>query len=151
VTGVDSAEKLGMLRSVGADEVIDYTQRDYTRSGETYDFILDLVNRSTSLGITRSLEQNGCYLAANAGALQRLRGRWFSTASSKKVIGGNTSYKTVDLVFLKELIEAGKMRLVIDKRYPLEQVAEAHRYVETGRKKGHVVLIVKPTPKEDNQ
>jgi NADPH:quinone reductase-like Zn-dependent oxidoreductase len=142
VTGVDSTGKLDMLRSIGADQVIDYTQEDFTKSGETYDFILDVVSKSSFSGSIRSLKQNGCYLIANAGPSQMVRGRWTSMTSSKKVIFGGASPKTEDLLFLKELIEMGKITSVIDRRYPLEQVAEAHRYVETARNKGHVVITV---------
>jgi NADPH:quinone reductase-like Zn-dependent oxidoreductase len=142
VTGVDSTAKLDMLRSIGADQVIDYTQEDFTKSGESYDFILDVVSKSSFSGSIRSLKQNGRYLMANPGLSQMVRGRWTSMISSKKVIFGAAYPKTEDLLFLKELIEAGKITSVIDRRYPLEQTAEAHRYVETGHKKGHVVITV---------
>ena len=140
VTGVDSARKLDMLRSIGADQVIDYTQEDFTKSGETYDFILDVVSKSSFSGSIRSLKQNGRYLIANPKLSSIIRGRWTSMTSSKKVIFGAAYLKTEDLLFLKELIEAGKIKSVIDRRYPLEQTAEAHRYVETGHKKGNVVI-----------
>ena len=142
VTGVESTMKLDMLRSIGADHVIDYTQKDFTKSGETYDFILDVVSKSSFSGCIRSLKQNGRYLIANPGLSQMVRGRWTSKKSSKKVIFGAAHSKTEDLLLLKELIEAGKIKSVIDRRYPLEQTAEAHRYVETGKKKGHVVITV---------
>jgi NADPH:quinone reductase-like Zn-dependent oxidoreductase len=142
VTGVDSTGKLDMLRSIGADQVIDYTQEDFTKSGESYDFILDVVSKSPFSGSIRSLKQNGCYLIANPGLSQMVRGRWTSMTSSKKVIFGAAYPKTEDLLFLKELIESGKLKSVIDRRYPLEQTAEAHRYVETGHKKGNVVITV---------
>ena len=142
VTGVDDTRKLDMLRSIGADQVIDYTQEDFTKSGETYDFIVDVVSKSSFSGSIRSLKQNGRYLIANPGPSQYVRGRWTSKTSSKKVIFGAAHPKTEDLLFLKELIEAGEIRSVIDRRYPLEQVAEAHRYVETGQKKGNVVITV---------
>jgi NADPH:quinone reductase-like Zn-dependent oxidoreductase len=147
VTGVDSTRKLDMLRSIGADQVIDYTQEDFTKSGETYDFILDVVSKSSFSGSIRSLKQNGRYLIANPGLSQMVRGRWTSRRSSKKVLFGAASPKTEDLLFLKELIEAGKIKSVIDRTYPLEQTAEAHRYVETGHKKGHVVITVEHTNK----
>jgi 2-desacetyl-2-hydroxyethyl bacteriochlorophyllide A dehydrogenase len=143
VTGVDSTGKLDMLRSIGADQVIDYPQADFTKSGETYDVIFDVVGKSSFSRSVRSLKQNGRYLLANAGLSQRVRGRWTSMRSSKKVIFGAASEKTEDLIFLKELIEAGKIKSVIDRCYPLEQTAEAHRYVETGHKKGNVVITVK--------
>ena len=142
VTAVDSTRKLDTLRSIGADHVIDYTQEDFTKRGETYDFILDVVRKSSFSGSLLSLTQNGRYLIANPGPLQMVRGRWTSRTSSKKVLFGASSPKTEDLLFLKELIEAGKIKSVIDRRYPLEQTAEAHRYVETGHKKGHVVITV---------
>ena len=142
VTGVDSTSKLDMLRSIGADQVIDFTQEDFTKSGKIYDFILDVVGKSSYSGSIRSLKQNGRYLIANPVPSQMVRGRWTSMTNSKKVLFGAASPKTEDLNFLKELIEAGKMRSVIDRRYPLEHIAEAHRYVETGHKKGNVVITV---------
>ena len=142
VTGVDSTSKLDMLRSIGADQVIDYTQEDFTKSGKIYDFILDVIGKSSYSGSIRSLKQNGRYLIANPWPSQMVRGRWTSMTNSKKVLFGAASPKTEDLNFLKELIEAGKMRSVIDRRYPLEHIAEAHRYVETGHKKGNVVITV---------
>ncbi|MHA1937042.1 MAG: NAD(P)-dependent alcohol dehydrogenase [Candidatus Thorarchaeota archaeon] len=147
VTGVDSTGKLDMLRSIGADVVIDYTQEDFTKSGETYDVIFDVVGKSSFSRSIRSLKQNGTYLIANPGLLQKVRGRWTSRTSSKKVIFGAALPKTEDLVYLKELIEAGKIKSVIDRRYPLEQIPEAHRYVETGGKKGHVVITVEQNNK----
>jgi NADPH:quinone reductase-like Zn-dependent oxidoreductase len=142
VTGVDSTGKLDMLYSIGADQVIDYTQEDFTKSGETYDFILDVVSKSSFSGSVRLLKQNGRYLIANPGPSQVVRGRWTSMTSSKKVIFGAAYPKTEDLIFLRELIEAGKIKSVIDRRYPLEQTAEAHRYVEKGHKKGNVVITM---------
>ena len=142
VTGVDSTGKLDMLRSIGADHVIDYTQEDFTKSGETYDVIFDVMGKSSFSGSIRSLKQNGRYLLGNPGLSQMVRGRWTSMRSSKKVIIGAANQKNEDLVFLKELIEAGKIKSVIDRRYPLEQIAEAHRYVDTGQKKGNVVITV---------
>ena len=141
VTGVDGAGKLDMLRSIGADRVIDYTKEDFTKSGETYDVIFDVVGKSPFSGSVRSLSQNGRYLLGNPGVSSMLRGRWTSRGS-KKVIFGAARQRTEDLVFLRELIEAGKIRSVIDRRYPLEQTAEAHRYVDTGQKKGNVVITV---------
>ena len=143
VTGVDSTEKLDMLRSIGADHVIDYTQEDFTNSGETYDVIFDVVGKSPFSRSERSLKNKGIYLSANPGVLQMLRGPRTSKIGSKKVILGGTEYKAEDLIFLKELIGAGKLKSVIDRSYPLEQIAEAHRYVETGHKKGNVVITVK--------
>ena len=142
VTGVDSSNKLDMIRSIGADKVIDYTKDDFTKNGETYDVIFDTVGKSSFSGSIRSLKENGFYLLGNPGLSQQVRRLWTSMRSSKKVIGGMLSYRTEDLVFLRELIEAGKIRSVIDRCYPLEQTAEAHRYVDTGQKKGNVVITM---------
>ncbi|MCJ7537990.1 MAG: NAD(P)-dependent alcohol dehydrogenase [Anaerolineales bacterium] len=142
VTAVDSTGKLDMLRSIGADQVIDYTQEDFTKSDQTYDVIFDVVGKSSFSGSIKSLKQNGCYLLANPGLSQMVRGGWTSMRSSKNVISGAASHKTGDLIFIKKLIEMGKIKSVIDRRYPLEQIAEAHRYVETGHKKGDVVITV---------
>jgi len=145
VTGVDSMGKLDMLRSLGADHVIDYTQTDFTANGETYDVIFDVMGKTSFSRTVRSLKPNGRYLLANAGLSQMVRGRWTSMRSSKQVIVGAASEKAEDLNFLKELIEAGKIHSVIDRRYPLEHIAEAHRYVDTGHKKGNVVITVAHT------
>jgi NADPH:quinone reductase-like Zn-dependent oxidoreductase len=142
VTGVDSTGKLEMLRSIGAEHVIDYTREDFTKNGETYDVIFDVVGKSSYSGSIRSLKENGRYLLANPGLSQIVRMRLPLMRSGKKVISGSVSYRAEDLIFLKELIEAGKIKSVIDRRYPLEQMAEAHRYVETGNKKGNVVITV---------
>ncbi len=142
VTAVDSASKLDVLRSIGADKVIDYTKDDFAKSGDTYDVIFDAVGRSSFSGCLRSLKENGIYLLGNPGLSQVVRGLWTSMTSSKKVTGGMVSYSAEDLIFLRELIEAGKIRSVIDRRYPLEQIAEAHRYVDAGQKTGNVVITV---------
>jgi NADPH:quinone reductase-like Zn-dependent oxidoreductase len=142
VTGVDSTGKLNILRSIGADQVIDYTQEDFTKSGRTYDVIFDVVGKSSYSGSTRSLKETGFYLIANPQLSKMVRGLWTSKRSGKKVISGAASHKAADLIFLKELIEAGMLKSVIDRRYPLEQMAEAHRYVETGQKKGNVVITL---------
>jgi NADPH:quinone reductase-like Zn-dependent oxidoreductase len=145
VTGVDSTEKLDMLRSIGADQVIDYTQQDFTKSGEMYDVIFDVAGKSSFSRSVRAITTNGRYLLGNPGLLQRIGARWISMSSDKKVIlyaSRTTSEIIDDLNFLKELIEAGKIKPVIDRRYPLELTAEAHRYVDTGAKKGNVVITL---------
>ena len=142
VTGVDRSGKLNMLRTIGADHVIDYTQEDITKRAEIYDVIFDVMGKSSFSGSVRSLKQNGRYLLGNAGLSQMVRGRWTSIRSSKKVIIGAANQKNQDLLFLKALIEAGKMKSVIDRRYPLEQIAEGHRYVDTEQKKGNVVITI---------
>ena len=131
-----------MLNSIGADHVIDYTKEDFTQNGVTYDVIIDVVGKSSFSRRLKSLKQNGYYFLANAGLSHVVIGKWTSMTSSKKVVLGSASQKIEDLLFLKDLIEAGKIKSIIDRRYPLEQVAEAHRYVETGQKKGNVVITV---------
>ncbi|MEM7133696.1 MAG: NAD(P)-dependent alcohol dehydrogenase [Chloroflexota bacterium] len=142
VTAVDSTKKLEMLRSIGADHVIDYTQEDFTKNGERYDVIFDVVGKSPFSRSIRSLTHSGCYLIGNPSLSKKFLGSWISKRSSKKVATDAAGHKAEDLIFLKELIEAGKIKLVIDGRYPLEQIPEAHRYVESGRKKGNVVITI---------
>ena len=142
VTGVDSTGKLDMLRTIGADQVIDYTKEEFTKNGETYDVIFDVVGKSSFSGSVRALKKKGRYLLAIPELSQMVRGLWTSMISSKKVITGLASDKAEDLIFLKKLIEAGEIKSVIDKRYPLEQTAEAHSYVDKGHKKGNVVITV---------
>ena len=131
-----------MVRSIGADQVIDYTHEDFTKNGEIYDVIFDVVGKSSFSRSLNSLKKKGFYLLANPGVSQMVQGRWTSMRSSKKVITGAASEKTEDLIYLKELVEAGKIKSVIDRRYPLEQIVEAHRYVDKGHKKGNVVITV---------
>jgi NADPH:quinone reductase-like Zn-dependent oxidoreductase len=142
VTAVDSLGKLDMLRSIGADRVLDYTHEDFTKIGETYDVIYDVIGTSSFSRSIGSLDQNGRYLLGNPGLSQRIRERLTSIGDGKKVISWEMGRNNEDVNFLKELIEAGKIKSVIDKLYPLEQIAEAHRYVESGQKKGNVVIVV---------
>jgi len=142
VTAVDSTGKLDMLCSIGADHVIDYTREDFTRNGETYDVIFDVVGKSPYSRSLRSLKQNGRYLLANPGLSQIIRGVWTSLISSRKVIFGAAPYRAEDLIFLEELVEAGKIRPVIDRSFPLERIVEAHEYAEKGHKKGNIVITV---------
>ena len=142
VTCVDSTEKLDMLRSIGADDIIDYKKEDFIKKGEKCDVIFDVVGKSSFSGCMKSLNRNGILLLGNPSLYHKIRGKIMSLVGSKKVFYSTASYKPEDLIFLKELIEDGKIKSVIDKRYPLEKIVEAHRYVETGAKRGNVAIIV---------
>jgi NADPH:quinone reductase-like Zn-dependent oxidoreductase len=145
VTGVCSTTNLELVKSLSADKVIDYTKEDFTTSGETYDIILDPVVGKTSFSRCRnSLKPNGRYLAVAGGLRELIQMLWTSMVGSKKVIfgGGSACERKEYLIFLNELIEAGKLISVIDRRYTLEQIVEAHRYVDKRHKKGNVVITV---------
>jgi NADPH:quinone reductase-like Zn-dependent oxidoreductase len=143
VTGVCSTTNLDLVKSLGADKVIDYTKEDFTKSGQTYDIVFDTIGKSPFSGCLRSLKEKGVYLkAVHMGLSPILRGLWTSMTSTKKVIGAIAIPCKEDLIFLKDLIEAGKMKSVIDRTYPLAQIVEAHRYVEQGHKKGNVIITV---------
>ncbi len=143
VTGVCSTPRMDLVKSLGADKVIDYTKEDFTQSGETYDLIFDILGRSSFSRCKRSLKPNGRYLLASFKMKQFGQMVWTSMVGSKKVICALAPEKSGDLPHIKELIEAGKIKAAIDKRFPLAQAAEAHRYVEKGYKKGHIVITVK--------
>ena len=144
VTAVGNTKNLELLRSLGADRVIDYTQEDFTKNGETYDVIFDSVGMHSFRRCRHSLKPGGIFLETDLGfmwhvPLLALLTRWFG---DKKVTLPVPKYTKEDVLFLKQLIEAGEYRAVIDRRYPLEQVVEATRYVETKQKTGNVVLTV---------
>jgi NADPH:quinone reductase-like Zn-dependent oxidoreductase len=142
VTAVDSAPKLELLRSIGADRVIDYAQEDFTTGSETYDVIFDVVRNTPSGRMVRLLTENGCLLMANPGFLQIVRARWASRGTKKRVSFAASGVTSEDLAYLRGLVEAERLHPVIDRRFPLEQMVEAHRYAETGQKLGNVVVVV---------
>ncbi len=142
VTAVDSTEKQEMMHSLGADYVIDYTQEDYTQSGWAYDLIIDVVGKQFVTRRLKLLKPDGYYFLAYAGLSHIILSMWVSMTSRKKFRIESANQKKEDLTFLADLIAAGKVRSIIDRQFPLEQVAEAHRYVEAGGKKGNVAIKV---------
>jgi NADPH:quinone reductase-like Zn-dependent oxidoreductase len=141
VTGVCGPTNLELVKSLGADRVIDYTREDFTANGELYDIIFDTVGKSSFARCKGALTEHGCYLPTT-GLKNIFLKLWTSLSGGKKVISGMSVDKNEALVFLRDLIEAGKLKPIIDRRYPLEQIAEAHRYVDKGHKKGNVVITV---------
>jgi len=143
VTAVCSTGNIALVKSLGANMVVDYTKEDFSKAGEQYDIVFDTVGYSPFAGSIKSLKKNGYYLRLvhmSPGPI--LRGLWISMTGNKKVIGGVASGSAEDLIFLNKLIEAGQLKPVIDKTYPLEKIVEAHTYVEAGHKKGNVVITV---------
>jgi NADPH:quinone reductase-like Zn-dependent oxidoreductase len=144
VTAVCNTGNVEIVRSLGADEVIDYLHEDFTKNGETYDVVVDAVGKHSFRRCRRSLKPSGIYVSTDLGFMWHvpplaLLTRWIG---DKRVTLPIPSYSKANVLFLKELIEAGKYRAVIDRRYPLEDVIEASRYVETGQKTGNVVLTL---------
>jgi NADPH:quinone reductase-like Zn-dependent oxidoreductase len=152
VTGVCSTANLDLVKSLGADEVIDYTQEDFSRSGQVYDMVVDTVGKAGYSRCLKSLKRGGpLVLIALSGGLSSIPGdivrqQWISLTGAAKIVSGVTRPAPGDLAFLKGLIEAGKLRTVIDKRYSLEEIAEAFRYAAAGHKKGHVVINIAHHP-----
>lgn len=143
VTGVCSAANLALVRSLGAEEAIDYNREDFSKAGRVYDIVFDTVGHSGFLRSMKSLKRGGFYVQA-AGSIPTffLAGLWLSVTGSGKVVGGMARGNAADLALLKGLIEAGKLRSVIDRRYSLDEIVEAHRYADAGHKKGNVVIAV---------
>jgi NADPH:quinone reductase-like Zn-dependent oxidoreductase len=144
ITAACTTKNVELVRSLGADRVIDHTQEDFTRNGETYDFIFDAVGKLSFKLCKGSLKSGGIYGSTDLGPYWQnpFLAVWTSRLGDKKVLFPIPRYTKKDVLFVKELIEAGKYRAVIDRRYPLEDVVEANRYVETGQKTGNVVLTV---------
>jgi len=142
VTGVCSSANIELVKSLGADKVIDYTKEDFTKNGETYDIIFDVVSKSSFSRCKNSLKQKGRYIVTIQGFVPGFKTLWTRVAGNKEVIFTWSIDKAEALIFLRELIEAGKFKVVIDRCYTLEQVAEAHKFIEKGHKKGSVVITV---------
>ncbi len=139
VTAVCNAKNVELVRSLGADEVIDYEREDFTRNGKTYDVIFDAVGRHSYRRCRRSLTPEGKYIETDLGFMWHVP---LLALTNNRVTLGIAKYRKEDVLFLKELVEAGEYRAVIDRTYPLEDVVDATRYVETGQKTGNVVLTV---------
>ena len=142
VTGVCSATKLELVKSLGADSVIDYKKEDFTKRGETYDIILDTVGKSPFSGSVKSLKKEGKYVFTTYGLPRIFRVMWLNMTCTKKGMSGLLEETTENLTFILNLIDTGKLKTVIDRSYPFEQAAQAHRYVESGQKKGSVVITL---------
>ena len=142
VTGVCSAANVDLVKSLGADHVIDYTQQDFTQNGQTYDVIVDNVGTAAFSRCKSSLKKEGRLLMVLGALPQMLQIPWVSMTSDKKIIAGPASASAEDLRFLAELAVAGQFKPVIDRRFPFEQMVQAHRYVDTGRKRGNVVITL---------
>jgi len=143
VTGVCGTQRLGFVKSLGADRVIDYTKEDFTQNGETYDLIFDILGRSSFSRLKRSLKPNGIYLLASYKMKALLQMLWTSiTGSKQKVICAFANETPESLVFVKKLVEEGKIKTVIDKCFPMEQASAAHKYVEQGHKQANVVITI---------
>jgi NADPH:quinone reductase-like Zn-dependent oxidoreductase len=142
VTGVTSSANVDLVKSLGANHVIDYTHEDFTTNGETYDVIVDTAGTAPYSRCKNSLREGGRLLLVLGTLTDLLTAPLISLTSDKKIVAGPAAGRTEDLRFLAELAEAGEFRPVIDRQYPLEQIVEAHRYVDTGHKKGNVVITV---------
>ena len=142
VTGVCGTPRLEFVKMLGADKVIDYTKEDFTQSGETYDLIFDILGKSSFSRSKRSLSQNGRHLYASFKIRHLFQMLLTSFLGNKRVLCAIAPGSIEDLLSVKELVEAGKIKAIIDKRFPMEQAAEAHRYVEKGDKKGSVVITI---------
>lgn len=142
VTGVCSTANLDLVKSLGADRVIDYTKDDFTKNSETYDIIFDTAGKSSFSHSKESLNEKGQYLSTNVGLKYLFLSLWTSLVGGKKIISAMSIEKTEALIFIKKLIEAEEIKLMVDRIYPLEKIANAHSYVEKGHKKGNVIIKV---------
>lgn len=142
VTGVCSTANADMVKSIGADAVIDYTKEDFAEQGAVYDVIFDTVGKSPYSRCVRSLKDGGTYVTAVGTPALNIRMKWTSMMTGKRFGGGVMKAGPKDLIHLKDLVEAGKLRPVIDRVYPIEEIFEAHRYVDKGHKRGNVIVTL---------
>ncbi len=144
ITAVCNTKNLELVKSLGADEVIDYTKEDFTKNGKVYDIVLDAVGKSSFFKCKKLLKPGGIYYSTELGYLSQniFLALWTPMFSNKKVKFPIPSDRKEDIVFFRELIEAGKYKAVIDRTYQLEEIVEATKYVETGEKTGNVVIVV---------
>jgi NADPH:quinone reductase-like Zn-dependent oxidoreductase len=142
VTGVCSTANVELVKSIGADHVIDYTKEDFTGNGEVYDLIMDTVNTISVARSLNSLAKSGIMILSAAELPQMMKGAWVTMTSKRKVMTGVISHSAEDILFLKNLVDKGSFKPVIDRSYPLAQIAEAHAYAETGRKKGNIAIAI---------
>ncbi len=142
VTGVCSTANVELVKSLGANHVIDYTKDDFMKDSETYDIIVDTVGTAPFSRSKGSLKEGGRLLLVLGGLPDMLQMPWVAMTSSKRVIAGPAAERAEDLRFLAKLAEAGEFKPVIDRRYPFEHIAEAHSYVDTGHKKGNVIITM---------
>jgi NADPH:quinone reductase-like Zn-dependent oxidoreductase len=142
VTGVCAGPRVEFVKSLGAARVIDYTREDYTQTGESYDLIFDILGKGSYSRLQRLLKPGGRYLLASFKLKQLLQMFWTHRFGSKKVICAMAPGSAEDLRAVTEMIEAGQIKALIDRRYPMAQAAAAHRYVEEGHRKGHVVITM---------
>jgi len=144
VVAVDSAGKLEMLRELGADQVIDYTEGDFADGAGGFDIVFDVISRAPFGRVAGLLRPGGRYVVANPHTAQLIRGLWASLTGDKEMVFSSGAAAEEHLRAITELVEAGKLRPIIDRRYPLEQMAEAHRYADTEQKLGNIVILVGP-------
>jgi NADPH:quinone reductase-like Zn-dependent oxidoreductase len=142
VTGVCSTAKMDYVRSLGADHVIDYTQEDFTKNGQVYDLVFDTVGKTQVIRTKKSIAPNGWYVLATFGLPMFLKLMWFSKRSNLNFEYGLLAETTEDLLFIKKLVETSMIRPTLDRCFSFEQAADAHRYVESGRKTGNVIIAL---------
>lgn len=142
VTGVTGTTNMALVKSLGADKVIDYSKEDFTKNSEIYDIIFDTVNTIAVFRSLQSLSKNGIMILSAAGMSEMLQGMWISLTSNRKVLTGVISHNAEDILYIKHLIEKGQFRPVMDRTYPFDHISQAHAYVEQGHKKGNVAIEI---------